>query len=61
VPGLRSKVTKASLLAGGAELKVEQTDDGVRLALPAQAPDKIASVICLEIADAVARIAGSTP
>ena len=61
VPGLRSKVTKASLLAGGVELKVEQTNDGVRLALPAEAPDKIASVICLEIADAVARIAGSTP
>ena len=61
VTGLRSKVTKAWLLDGGAELKVEQTAAGVRLALPAEAPDKIASVICLEIADEVAQIKESNP
>jgi len=50
VPGLQSKVTKAWLLAGRKELKVEQSATGVSLTLPAEAPDKIASVICLEIA-----------
>jgi alpha-L-fucosidase len=56
VPGLQSKVTKAWLLAVRKELKVEQTAGGVSLSLPAAAPDKIASVICLEIADGVAKV-----
>jgi len=55
LPGLQSKVTKAYLLADRKELKVDQTDAGVSLALPAEAPDKIASVICLEIADEAAK------
>jgi alpha-L-fucosidase len=46
--GLQSKVTKAYLLADRKDLKVDQTDAGVTIALPAEAPDKIASVICLE-------------
>ena len=57
LPGLQSKVTKAYLLAGHKELKVDQTATGASLALPAEAPDKIVSVICLEIADAVAQVA----
>jgi len=57
LPGLQSKVTKAYLLADRKELKVDQTAGGVSLSLPAEAPDKIASVICLEIADQVAKIA----
>jgi alpha-L-fucosidase len=60
LPGLQSKVTKAYLLAGGKELKVDQTDAGVSLALPAEAPDKLASVICLEIADEAAKVIVST-
>ena len=56
VQGLQSKVTKAYLLAGRKELKVEQTAGGVSISLPAEAPDKIASVICLEIADPVAKV-----
>jgi alpha-L-fucosidase len=56
VQGLQSKVTKAYLLAGRKELKVEQTTGGVSISLPAEAPDKIASVICLEIADPVAKV-----
>jgi len=56
LPGLQSKVTKAYLLAGQKKLKVQQTATGVTLTLPAEAPDKIASVICLEIADAVAKV-----
>lgn len=55
VPGLQSKVNKAYLLSDRRELKVEQTAGGVSLSLPAEAPDKIASVICLEIADQLAR------
>ena len=56
LPGLQSKVTNAYLLAGQKKLKVQQTATGVTLTLPAEAPDKIASVICLEIADAVAKV-----
>lgn len=55
--GLQSKVTSAYLLADRKELKVDQTATGVSLALPAEAPDKIASVICVEIADKVAKVA----
>jgi alpha-L-fucosidase len=57
LPGLQSQVTKASLLAGGKELKVTQTEGGVTLELPAEAPDKIASVISVEIADPTAKVA----
>jgi alpha-L-fucosidase len=57
LPGLLSKVKKTYLLADHEELKVAQTDSGVSISLPAAAPDKIASVICLEIADAVAKVA----
>ncbi len=56
-PGLQSKVKKAWLLAGHKKVKVEQTAAGVTLALPAEAPDKIASVVCLEIKDRTARVA----
>jgi alpha-L-fucosidase len=55
--GLQSKVTKAWLLADHKDLKVDQSDAGVTIALPAEAPDKIASVVCLEIADQVAKVA----
>ncbi len=55
VTGLKSKVTNATLLATGKKLKVKQNDSGVTLSLPAEAPDKIASVICVEIADSTAK------
>jgi alpha-L-fucosidase len=54
--GLQSKVNKAYLLAGGNKLNVDQTAAGVTLTLPAKAPDKIASVVCLEIVDQVAKV-----
>ncbi len=57
VPGLEGKVKKAYLLAGHQKVGVNQTTSGVSLALPDQAPDKIASVVCLEIADPVAKVA----
>ena len=47
---LRNKVTKAYLLAErGQNLRVEQSDKGVVVHLPAKAPDAIASVVALEI------------
>lgn len=55
--GLQSKVTKAYLLAANQELKVNQTISAVSLDLPVAAPDKIASVICLEFAGRVAQVA----
>jgi alpha-L-fucosidase len=60
LPGLKSKVAKAYLLADRKDLKVVQTDTGVSLSLPAEAPDKITSVICLEIADEAAKVIVST-
>jgi len=57
LPGLESKVTKAYLLADRKDLKFSRTAAGVTLDLPAIAPDKIASVVCVEIADAVPKVA----
>jgi alpha-L-fucosidase len=57
--GLKSRVTKAYLLAGKRELKFNQTSEGVIIELPPSAPDKIASVICLEIGDVTAKVQAS--
>ena len=57
LPGLESKVTKASLLAGHKTVEFDQTSSGVTISLPAEAPDKIASVICIQIADKTPRVA----
>jgi alpha-L-fucosidase len=59
VADLQSKVNRAYLLADRKELKMKQTAGGVSISLPAEAPDKIVSVICLEIADPVAKIKAS--
>ena len=56
LPGLQSKVNQAYLLADHKKLKFEKSESGVTLELPAAAPDKIASVICLELADTVAKV-----
>ena len=57
LPGLQSKVKKAYLLADHKKLKFEQADAGVTIKLPAAAPDKIASVVCVEIKDETAKVA----
>ncbi|MDB6016598.1 MAG: hypothetical protein JWR19_1087 [Pedosphaera sp.] len=57
LPGLQSKAKKTYLLVDRKKLKFEQAESGVTLNLPAEAPDKIASVICVEIADATAKVA----
>jgi alpha-L-fucosidase len=56
LPGLQSEVKKAYLLADHKELKFEKTKSGVTLDLPAAALDKIASVVCVELMDAVAKV-----
>ncbi|MFO1530758.1 MAG: hypothetical protein U1F77_13750 [Kiritimatiellia bacterium] len=49
LPAVKDGVVKAYLLADRANrLSVTQADDKLTIALPAQAPDPIASVICLE-------------
>lgn len=50
VPAIQDKVSKVYLLAGAEKLMFTQTDAGIALDLPAEAPDKTASVICLEFA-----------
>ncbi|WP_242691732.1 alpha-L-fucosidase [Desertivirga arenae] len=49
VPGLKNKVSSALLLAGGKSLKTNLGTNGVTITLPSQAPDKVASVIKLEV------------
>ena len=58
--GLQSKVTRVSLLADGQELKFQQSAANVTIELPKQAPNKIASVIRIEIADEVAKTTNAT-
>jgi len=51
VPGLKNRVKKAYLLAdpGRTELPIAASEDAVSVKLPAVAPDRIASVVVLEI------------
>lgn len=46
---LQNEVVKAYLLAGKQTLKVKPTATGIRLSLPAIAPDSIATVIALQV------------
>ena len=47
--GVKSKVTKAYLLADGdKQLTVAQEGDRLTVELPEEPPDKIAAVLCLE-------------
>jgi len=56
LPGLESKVAKVCLLANHQTLSFSQNSAGVTLDLPAAAPDPIASVVCVEIADALPQV-----
>ena len=49
IPGLKSPVSAAKLLAGGPALTTETTADGLLIHVPATAPDTIATVIRLEV------------
>lgn len=49
VPGLKNRVSKASLLAGGESLEVSATPDGPVVMLPAKAPDAVSSTVVLSV------------
>ena len=49
VPALSNKVLKAALLDGGIKLKVKSDKNQIVITVPAEAPDKIATVIALDI------------
>lgn len=49
---------KTGLLAGHKQVKYQQSETGVTQALPEAAPDPIASVVWLQIADATAQVTG---
>lgn len=49
IPGLKSKVTSARLLASGAAVRTTATADGLVLSVPAVAPDAAVTVIQVDI------------
>lgn len=49
VPGLKSPIRKAYLLAGGKKLRTMPAEAGVTLAVPGAAPDPISSTVVLEL------------
>ena len=49
LPPVQSHVKKAMLLAGNHKVDCQQDETGIHLSLPANAPDPIASVICLKM------------
>jgi alpha-L-fucosidase len=49
IPGLKNRVLKASLLDGGKHLTSHAGSDGLTISTPADAPNKIASVVVLDI------------
>jgi alpha-L-fucosidase len=49
VPGLKNRVSGATLLAGGKSLTTAQSADGVIVTVPKDAPDKISSTVVLKI------------
>ena len=57
VPGLKGRVTKAYLLADASQsvMPVVATANGVSIKLPAEAPDKFASVVVLEMEEEVGK------
>jgi alpha-L-fucosidase len=61
IPGLKNKIVSAKLLATGAELKTSATANGAGINLPTAAPDKIASVIKVEVKGKVTDRVSSKP
>ncbi|QDT00934.1 alpha-L-fucosidase [Adhaeretor mobilis] len=49
VPGLNNKVEQAYLMDGWQALETSSADAGVTVSLPAEAPDKIASVVVVKV------------
>ena len=59
IPGLKNKVSSATVLATGHAVSATSQGNGLLLTVPASAPDKIASVIKVEVQGAV-ESSGST-
>ena len=61
--GLKNKIEKAYLLADPEQkpLSVSQTQDGATVALPAEAPDKLDSVVVLSITSPAGVVLKPTP
>jgi alpha-L-fucosidase len=57
VPGLKNKVTSATLIAGGKSLKTKNSDDGITIETGPKAIDPIATVIKLEVKGTVDPVA----
>ena len=53
VPGLKSPIRSAQLLAGGGGLRYESRGDGALIHLPSSAPDTAVSVVRVELAGAL--------
>ena len=49
IPNFKNKVVSANLLAINGKLETSESDEGLFIHLPPKAPDKIASVVKLEI------------
>ena len=49
VPALQNRVLKAALLAGGKRLSTTPAASGLTILVPTSAPDKIATVVVLDI------------
>ena len=49
IPGLHNKVVSVKLLATGAKLKASETKNGLKIEIPATAPDQNVSVIRVEV------------
>jgi alpha-L-fucosidase len=56
VPGLNSHVKGAYLVFDHTAIEVKQVNTSLNLRLPTQAPDSIASVVCVELEDKVASV-----
>ena len=56
VAALKGKLLKAYLLADRKPLQTTSDASGVSISLPSNAPDKIASVVCLEVAETPAKV-----
>jgi alpha-L-fucosidase len=53
VPGLKNKVQQAYLMADWKALETRQEESGIKVSLPAQAPDDIVSVVVLKVSGAL--------
>jgi alpha-L-fucosidase len=61
VPGLKNKALSVKLLATGTTLKSSETSDGIRIQLPASAPDLNVGVIRVEVKGKVGKATGLNP